>query len=106
MDHFRFSHPTCVETRLRGVSQQQRENPYTGYFPTSPLFSSYSPHPSPVPATLLREGMQTIADQLPTEGNRKKAARKGVKGKESWKSHSLSDLSLPLCLSFSDCNKR
>lgn len=74
MDHFRFSHPTCAETRLRGVSQQQRENPYTGYFPTSPLFPSYSLHPSPVPATLLREGMQTIADQLPTEGNRKKAA--------------------------------
>lgn len=22
MDHFRFSHPTCAETRLRGVSQQ------------------------------------------------------------------------------------
>lgn len=75
MDHFRFSHPTCADTRLRGMSQQSRENPYTGYFPTSPLFSSYSPHPSPVPATLLREGMQTIADQLPIEGNRKKATR-------------------------------
>lgn len=108
MDHFRFSHPTCAETRLRGGESTVEGEPLhrvLPYLATFPLLLS-APQPQCLLPCSAREcrPLRTSFPPRATEGHSER-----VRGKESWesrKSHLLSDLSLLLCLSFSDCNKR